>query len=119
MVCPETTGRRSVTTMRKTIGGIRVGLLAIIGCSIAFGSHAQDGDRRVALVIGNTGYQHVERLANPGNDAQLIADTLRKSGFVLVGGGPQRDLEKPAFDRLVADFGKKIQGADVALFYYA
>ena len=49
----------------------------------------------------------------------MIADTLRKSGFVLIGGGPQRDLDKPAFDRLVADFGKKIQGADVALFYYA
>ena len=25
----------------------------------------------------------------------------------------------PSFDRLVADFGKQIQGADVALFYYA
>jgi TPR repeat protein len=106
--------------MRNTIdGGIRILVLAIIGCSIALAAHAQESDRRVALVIGNTGYQHVERLANPGNDAQLIADTLRKSGFVLIGGGPQRDLDKPAFDRLVADFGKKIQGADVALFYYA
>jgi TPR repeat protein len=105
--------------MRKTIGGIRVVLLALIGCSIALGAHAQEGDRRVALVIGNAGYQHVERLANPGNDAKLIADILRKSGFVLIGGGPQSDLDKPAFDRLVADFGKKIQGADVALFYYA
>jgi TPR repeat protein len=105
---------------RKTIdGGIRILWLAIIGCSIALAAHAQESDRRVALVIGNTGYQHVERLANPGNDAQLIADTLRKSGFVLIGGGPQRDLDKPAFDRLVADFGKSIQGADVALFYYA
>ena len=50
---------------------------------------------------------------------QLIADTLRKSGFALIGGGAQRDLDKPSFDRLVADFGKQIQGADVALFYYA
>jgi TPR repeat protein len=106
--------------MRTTIGGgIRLLLLAIIGCWTALGARAQEADRRVALVIGNTGYQHVERLANPGNDAQLIADTLRKSGFVLIGGGPQRDLDKPSFDRLVADFGKKIQGADVALFYYA
>ncbi len=106
--------------MRTTIGGgIRLLLLAIIGCWTALGAQAQETDRRVALVIGNTGYQHVERLANPGNDAQLIAGTLRKSGFVLIGGGPQRDLDKPSFDRLVADFGKKIQGADVALFYYA
>jgi TPR repeat protein len=106
--------------MQTTIGGgIRLLLLAIIGCWTALGAQAQESDRRVALVIGNTGYQHVERLANPGSDAQLIADTLRKSGFVLIGGGPQRDLDKPSFDRLVADFGKKIQGADVALFYYA
>src|SRR4029077_20532825 len=71
------------------------------------------------LVIGNAGYRHVDRLANPGNDATLIADTLRKSGFALVGGGVQRDLDKPEFDRLVHDFGQQLQGADVALFYYA
>jgi TPR repeat protein len=106
--------------MRTTIGGgIRLLVLAIIASWTAIAAHAQETDRRVALVIGNTGYRHVDRLANPGNDAQLIADTLRKSGFVLIGGGPQRDLDKPSFDRLVADFGKKIQGADVALFYYA
>ncbi len=105
--------------MRKTIGGrIRILVLAITGCS-TLAAHAQESERRVALVIGNAGYQHVERLANPGNDAKLIADTLRKSGFTLIGGGAQRDLDKPAFDRLVADFGKQIQGADVALFYYA
>ena len=82
-------------------------------------ANAQETERRVALVIGNAGYRHVDRLANPGNDATLIADTLRKSGFALVGGGVQRDLDKPEFDRLVHDFGQQLQGADVALFYYA
>src|SRR5579863_6309256 len=64
-------------------------------------AHAQESERRVALVIGNAGYQHVDRLANSGNDAGLIAQTLKKSGFTLVGGGAQHDLDKASFDRLV------------------
>ena len=75
--------------------------------------------RRVALVIGNFGYEHVPRLANPGNDATLIAATLRQSGFTLVGGGVQENIDKAHFDPLVQAFGRSIQGADVALFYYA
>src|SRR3984885_10494681 len=76
-------------------------------------------ERRVALVIGNFGYDHVPRLANPGNDATLIATTLRQLGFTLVGDGAQENVDKTHFDRLVQDFGRAIQGADVALFYYA
>jgi uncharacterized caspase-like protein len=74
---------------------------------------------RIALVVGNSKYQNVHRLTNPANDALLIAKTLRGLGFTLVGGGPQLDLDKPAFDRAVQDFGNAAQGADVALFYYA
>jgi formylglycine-generating enzyme required for sulfatase activity len=76
-------------------------------------------ERRVALVIGNGQYQHVPRLANPANDARLIAETLTSVGFALIGGTAQLDLDKPAFDRVVQEFGTVIQGAGVALFYYA
>ena len=82
-------------------------------------ARAQENQRRVALVIGNATYVHVERLANSGNDAKLIADTLRHLGFTVVGGDAQRDLDKVRFEQLVQDFGRQIQGADVALFYYA
>ncbi len=106
--------------MHVTIGRcVRLVVLAVAVCWTAGGASAQESERRVALVIGNASYQHVDRLANPGNDAKLIADTLQKSGFTLVGGGAQQDLDKVAFDRLVRDFGQQIQGADVALFYYA
>jgi TPR repeat protein len=94
-------------------------LLAIAVCWTATVAFAQEAERRVALVIGNAGYQHVERLANPGSDATLIADTLKQYGFMVVGGGALRDLDKPAFDHAVQEFGKQIQGAEVALFYYA
>jgi TPR repeat protein len=97
----------------------RLLLLVVAVCWTGITAHAQQVEHRVALVIGNAGYQHVERLANPGSDAKLIADTLKKSGFTLVGGGAQVDLSKGDFDRLVQEFGKQIQGADVALFYYA
>lgn len=76
-------------------------------------------EKRVALVIGMGGYQHVGRLANPANDARLMADTLRGLGFTLVGGGAQLDLDKTGLDRIVQSFGNEAQGADAGLFYYA
>jgi TPR repeat protein len=82
-------------------------------------AQSPDGERRIALVMGNSGYTHVPRLANPGNDASLIASTVQQLGFTLVGGGPQENVDKAHFDSLVQEFGRAIQGADVALFYYA
>jgi uncharacterized caspase-like protein len=58
-------------------------------------------------------------LDNPTNDAKLMADTLQGLGFTLVSGGPQLNLDKAAFDKAVQDFGAKLQGADVGLYYYA
>ena len=76
-------------------------------------------DTRVALVIGNSSYEYIPTLSNPANDANLIAKTLADLGFTLVGGGAQLNLDKTGFDQAVQDFGNEIQGADVALFYYA
>ena len=75
--------------------------------------------QRVALVVGNSGYRSVGRLANPGNDATLVARTLKASGFTLVGGDAQLDLDKPRFDAAVEQFGRAIARAEVALFYYS
>ncbi|RXG93510.1 YARHG domain-containing protein [Bradyrhizobium zhanjiangense] len=76
-------------------------------------------EKRVALVIGNSAYRSVPRLENPANDAQLVADTLQRLGFILVGGGAQIELDKAGFDNAVQRFGNQLIGADVALFYYA
>src|ERR1700761_7967247 len=76
-------------------------------------------EKRVALVVGNSAYQNVARLDNPTNDASLMASTLKDLGFTLVGDGAQLNLEKAALDLAVQRFGKQLQGADVALFYYA
>jgi len=76
-------------------------------------------EKRVALIIGNSAYRNVPRLANPANDATLMAATLSTLGFQLVGGAAQLDLDKPTFDRAVLRFGRELEGAEVGLFYYA
>jgi len=75
--------------------------------------------RRVALVVGVGKYQYIPALDNPPNDARLIARTLEQLGFALVGGGPQIDVDKPAFDHVVQRFGEALVGAEVGLFFYA
>jgi len=76
-------------------------------------------EKRIALIVGNSAYQNVTRLDNPRNDAALMADTLSGLGFTLIGGRAQLDLDKSAMDSVVQNFGRQVQGADVALFYYA
>jgi len=40
--------------------------------------------KRVALVIGNSAYQHAGTLTNPKNDATDVAATLKKLGFAVI-----------------------------------
>ncbi len=82
-------------------------------------AHAQQPERRVALIIGNSQYVSVPKLDNPGPDARLMADTFAALGFTLVGGKAHLDLDKQSLENVVQSFGKAIQGANVALFYYA
>jgi tetratricopeptide (TPR) repeat protein len=75
-----------------------------------------DSRRRVALVIGNGKYQFATPLPNPPNDASDIANALRKLGFDVVEG---RDLDRPGMDNAIRQFSRKLDGADIALFFYA
>jgi cyclophilin family peptidyl-prolyl cis-trans isomerase/uncharacterized caspase-like protein len=76
-------------------------------------------EKRVALVIGNSAYENVTPLDNPRNDARLIATTLAGLGFTLVGGGAQLDLNKAGLESAIQDFGKRLPGSAVGMFYYA
>ena len=89
-------------------------LAAAFSVIAAMGSaHAE---KRVALVIGNSAYQYARVLANPANDARLMADTLTSLGFFVVGGGAKLDLDKAGFDKAITEFEKELVGADAALF---
>jgi tetratricopeptide (TPR) repeat protein len=73
-------------------------------------------DRRVALVIGNGNYRYAPKLANPINDETDFAGVLRQLGFDVVAG---TDLDRHGMDDAVRAFGRKLEGADLALFFYA
>jgi formylglycine-generating enzyme required for sulfatase activity len=103
---------------KRGITGAKCRFLLLALCCLTFAAPAF-ADKRIALVIGNAAYKNVTPLDNPKNDARLIADTLQSVGFNLVGGGAQLDLDKAGLDDAVQRFSKSIQGADVALFYYA
>ena len=92
---------------------VAIALLTLLSTGPAF------AEKRIALVVGNSTYQNITRLDNPRNDAALMADTLQSLGFNLVGGHAQLDLDKSSLDNAVQSFGRQVQGADVALFYYA
>jgi uncharacterized caspase-like protein len=77
-------------------------------------------ERRVALVIGNGAYQHVPPLANPSNDARLMAESLKAIGFEVVGGKAFTDMKtKNDMEQAVRRFGEMIRGGGVGLFFYA
>jgi uncharacterized caspase-like protein len=72
--------------------------------------------RRIALVIGNGAYENATKLANPANDARIIAKALRGMGFEVIEG---IDLKQDAMRRTVNDFLRGATNARIALAFYA
>lgn len=91
-------------------------ILLAISLSLLSGEPAS-AEKRVALVIGNSGYQNVARLDNPANDASAMSAVLKGAGFDLV--ESRRDLNTSEMRRALRDFSDKARGADVAVVYYA
>src|SRR3954451_17736322 len=83
---------------------------------LMFTANAAKADWRVAFVVGNGTYKNVAALPNPPIDAKAIAAVLRNVGFEVVEGA---NLTRDAMTEKLLDFGKKAQGADVAVFFYA
>ena len=111
--------RRQRSNWQAGWEGHRGTLVALIAALSLLWMTPAAAEKRIALVVGNSAYQNITRLDNPRNDATLMADTLLGLGFTLIGGRAQLDLDKSALDLSVQNFGRQIQGADVALFYYA
>ncbi|MCW2241613.1 LCCL domain-containing protein [Azospirillum canadense] len=90
-------------------------LLLLLAGSISV-AHAE---KRIALVVGISNYRHIPPLANTANDARDMATMLRETGFELIGGGPQLDPDKAGLENLIRDFGRRLSGDTVGLFYYS
>jgi hypothetical protein len=74
-------------------------------------------DKRVALVVGNSSYQHAPLLPNPANDAAAIAATLKGAGFDIV--DTRSNLPSAEMRRALRDFADQARDADIAVVYYA
>jgi uncharacterized caspase-like protein len=76
-------------------------------------------EQRIALVIGNGAYKNTSPLANPPNDARLMAETLASLGFRLISGRALVNTDKSTMERAIREFGQRLRGGAVGLFYYA
>ena len=95
---------------------MRFWIAAISAAALLVSGDAALADKRVAFVVGNAAYRNVPQLPNPAIDAKAIAAVLRNVGFDVVEG---TNLTRDKMTEKLLDFGKKAEGADVAVFFYA
>ena len=71
---------------------------------------------RHALVIGNSDYEAVGKLANPVNDADAMERSLKSLGFEVIAlkNAGQREME-----RAITKFGRKLRKGGIGIFFYA
>ena len=106
-------------SMRRAVSASLVPVLAaVLSLAVAGLAHSAP---RIALVVGNGGYDpsNISRLANPVNDARLVAETLESVGFEVT---LETDAGQDGMRRAIKAFGKRLRGAGrdtVGLFYYA
>ncbi|VIO78339.1 hypothetical protein CI1B_73670 [Bradyrhizobium ivorense] len=95
----------------------RIWWALLVGLSLAsFPAHAQEQEKRLALVVGNGAYRAGE-LQTAANDAGLIAQTLQAAGFDVIGA---RDLDGETLRKSFRDFVQKVQeaGPNTVAFVY-
>ena len=110
---PLENGTNKITVKVTNAGGEVVSDARII--TLKAESNAPN-QKRLALVIGNGSYL-LSPLKNPVNDAQLMAEELRKLGFDVMS---YTDLSQNDMKSKIREFGNKLsQQKGVGLFYYA
>jgi peptide/nickel transport system substrate-binding protein len=93
---------------------IGLGLL-VLAVALSIPAGAQQAEKRVALVIGNGAYLD-SRLRNAVNDVRAMAAALKSLGFEVIA---RENVTQKQMQRAVAEFGRKVAGGGVGLFYYA
>ena len=81
----------------------------------ASGSESVGAETRTALVIGNGAYS-ADPLANPVNDVKAMAAILRTLGFNVT---EKTNATEKEMLRAINEFGDKLKGGGVGLFYYS
>ncbi len=73
-------------------------------------------ERRVALVMGNNAYQHVNRLDNAVGDARTMAREYRSLGFDVI---EKLDVDLRGMKAAVREFVQRIANGGVGAFFFA
>jgi uncharacterized caspase-like protein len=94
-----------------------IGTLVLGICAACLFGQPASAERRVALVMGNSVYQNVGRLANPVRDSDAMSETFRSAGFDVV--ELRHDLKVNEMRRALRDFSNSVREADVAIIYFA
>ena len=81
------------------------------------GTSESFAQKRVALVMGNSGYQHAAKLPNPINDANAVSIMLESAGFEVV--ELRNDLTNLEMRRTLRDFSERARESDMAVVFYA
>jgi tetratricopeptide (TPR) repeat protein len=95
---------------------LRISLVVLLSLAAAIPAvHAQEGGKRVALIIGNDAYG-ISPLKNAVNDARAMDEALRASNFrtILVENAKKSDMETK-----IGEFLDMLGPDDTALFFYA
>ena len=101
-----------MNSMCRTLGAA-FAAAALLCCPF---THAAE---RIALVVGNSEYTRLGALANPANDADLIAEALEDVGFDVT---KLLNADRPTMVTAVRNFASAIESAGpdaVGLFFYA
>ena len=115
----ETRERRRPLTVRGwVIRDLVGGCLLLAGCVWApLGAQGQASQpERVALVVGNTNYEHLASMSNPGNDATDIAEALKRLDFDVT---TLLDASRAEFSAALKRLAVQSEKAAMALVFYA
>ena len=99
------------TSFRRRLGTAVAG-----GTVLSLFVGAAPAAERVALVIGNGAYEHVDHLVNPPNDAEDVGATLARLGFAVT------PLDNAGFEEMrkgLREFEEAAARSEVAVVFYA
>lgn len=96
--------------------GWRLFIAALLAIATVAPAHAQKALRGVALVIGQSAYEHIAALPNPANDAREMSKLLTDLGFDT---RTVTDRDAQRLKRDLERFAEDAADADVAVLYYS
>src|SRR5262245_28073636 len=101
--------------IRRVTAAFSALLLAVLFIDMAAAEEAKTL-KGVALIIGQSRYEHITPLTNPANDAHAVDGLLTSLGFDT---RTVSDRDAARLKRDLERFAEDAEGADVALLYYS